>query len=94
MAHLIFLAAGCGKPSKIPYLLFCLKKKVKKELKGTTIPQEDQQCQLIPTPGSSQRLSHQPKSVHRLVHGPQHIYSRGRPCLASVGEDALNSVGT
>jgi hypothetical protein len=31
------------------------------------------------TPQSSQRLSHQPKTIHRLVHGPLHICSRGLP---------------
>jgi hypothetical protein len=55
---------------------------------------EDQQCQLTWTPGSSQRLSHQLKSIHGLVQGPWHICSRGLPCLASVGEDAPNSVET
>jgi hypothetical protein len=34
-------------------------------------PQVNQQCQLIWTPGSSQRLSHQPKSIHGLVPHPQ-----------------------
>ena len=29
-------------------------------------PQEDQQCQLTWTLGDSQRLNHQPKSIHRL----------------------------
>jgi hypothetical protein len=36
-----------------------------KELKRMTTPQENQQCQL--NPGSSQRLSHQAKSIDRLV---------------------------
>jgi hypothetical protein len=38
-----------------------------KTLKEETTPQEDQESQQIWTPQSSQRLSHQPKSVHRLV---------------------------
>jgi hypothetical protein len=49
-------------------------------------------------PGSSWRLNHQPKNIHRLVKGPyvaeMHICSRGLPCLALVGEDALNTVVT
>jgi hypothetical protein len=32
-----------------------------KELKGMATSQEDQQCQLTWTPGSSQRRSHHPK---------------------------------
>ena len=30
------------------------------------------------------------RSIHKQVRGPQHKYSRGLPCQASVGEDALN----
>ena len=51
-----------------------------KELKGMAIPQEDQHCQLTQTPGSSQKRSHQTKSIRRLVQGPQHVYSRRLPC--------------
>lgn len=47
-----------------------------KALKGMGTPQEDQQSQLIWTPGSSGRLSHQPKNRHGLECGPQHICSR------------------
>lgn len=47
-----------------------------KALKGMGTPQEDQQSQLIWTPGSSGRLSHQPKNIHGLEWGPQHICSR------------------
>jgi hypothetical protein len=43
---------------------------------------------------SPQRLSHQPKNIYRLVKGSQHIHSRGLPCLASLGKDALNPVET
>jgi hypothetical protein len=49
---------------------------------GARTPQEDQQCQLTWTPGSSQRLSHQPKGKHGLNQDPQHISNRGLPCLA------------
>ena len=35
-------------------------------------------------------LSHQPGSIHELIWGPQHIYNRGLPCLASVREDKPN----
>jgi hypothetical protein len=38
-----------------------------KALKVMATPQEDQQCQLTWTTGSSQRLSYQPKNIHRLV---------------------------
>ena len=38
------------------------------------------------------RLSHQAKHTQRLVQSPQHICSRGLPCLASVGEDVSNPV--
>jgi hypothetical protein len=41
-----------------------------KEQKGMATPKEDQQYQLTWMPGSSPRLSHQPKSIHRLVRGP------------------------
>lgn len=54
-------------------------------------PQEDQQCQQTWTPGSSQRLSHQPVNTHGLVHRPQYRSSHG-PCLASVEEDVPNPV--
>jgi hypothetical protein len=36
------------------------------------------------TTQTSQRLSHQPKSIHGLVLGPCYIGSRGLSCLASV----------
>ena len=41
-----------------------------KELKRMAISQEDQQCQLTWTPGSSQRLRHQPKSIHDSSKAP------------------------
>jgi hypothetical protein len=56
-----------------------------KALEVRATPQEDQQCQPTRTHESSQRLSHQPKSIHRLVQGHQHICSRRLPCLSSVG---------
>ena len=56
--------------------------------------QEDQQLQLIQTPGTSQRLSHQPKSIQGLIQGPQHIFSRGLPCLALIGKDVPNPAET
>ena len=34
------------------------------------------------------------KSIHGQVQGLRYIYSRGLPCLASVGEDAPNTVET
>ena len=37
-------------------------------------PQEHQQIQLTWTPGSSQRLSHQPKSTHGLDQRPPSTY--------------------
>jgi hypothetical protein len=43
-----------------------------KALKNIGTPQEDQQN----NPGSSLRLSHQPKNIHRLDQGPQNICSR------------------
>jgi hypothetical protein len=61
-----------------------------KELKGRVTPQEGQQFQLTWTPGGSQRLSHQPGSIHRLVRGPPHLYSTGLPGLTSVGKDVPN----
>ena len=62
-----------------------------KEPKGMATTQEEQQCQLTWTPGSSQRLCHQPKSIHVLVPWPLAYMSRGLPCLASMGEDAANA---
>ena len=50
-----------------------------KELKGMTTPKKDQQFQLTWTLGSSQRLSHQPKSMKGWLEAPR-IY---------VGEDFL-----
>jgi len=41
-----------------------------KELKGMATPPEEQQYQLTQTPQSSQRLSHQPESIHRLPVAP------------------------
>jgi hypothetical protein len=43
------------------------------------------------TPQSSQGLNHQPKSTHGGIHGFSHICSRGWPCLASVGGEALSA---
>lgn len=54
-----------------------------KALKGT--PWEDQgQCQLTWTPENSQRVSHQPKSMHGLR----------LPCPASEEEDVPNLAET
>jgi hypothetical protein len=55
-------------------------------------PQEDQEWQLTWIPGSSQRLSHQPKSIPGLVWGSWHICSRGLPCLASGWKDVSNPI--
>jgi hypothetical protein len=60
-----------------------------KELKGIATLYEKQQCQLTQSPQCPQRLSQKPRSVHALVHSPWHTCSRGLPCMASVGEDAL-----
>jgi hypothetical protein len=49
-----------------------------KELKGMVTLQEDQQCQLGWTPGSSQRLSYQPKSIYGLVTSDTYV---GEGCL-------------
>jgi hypothetical protein len=62
-----------------------------KKLRRRTTPQEDQQSQLTWTSGSSQRLSHQPGSIHGLVRGPWHICSKGLPYLASVEENMPSS---
>jgi len=43
-------------------------------------------------PQSSQGLSHQPKSTHGGTHGSSPICSRGWPCLASTGGEALGPV--
>lgn len=47
-----------------------------KALKEIGTPQGDQQCQLTWTPGSSQRLSYQPTSIHKLVWSSSNISSR------------------
>jgi hypothetical protein len=44
------------------------------------------------TPQSSQGLNHQPRSTHGGTHGSSCICSRGFPCLASVGGQALGPV--
>ena len=90
----IYLQPTIGLRSGIPMEEWEEELKGLKGLNRMTTPQEDQQCQLTQTLGSSQRLSHQPKSIHRLVHGPWCIWGRGLPCLASVGENVSNSVET
>lgn len=71
-----------------------------KGLKGMGTPHEGQQSQLTWTPGSSQSLNHQPKSIHGLDRGPGHICSRQAaqsswlPCLVSVGQDVPNLADT
>ena len=50
-----------------------------KQLKGMSIPQGDQQCQLTWTPEP------QPKSIQGLIQAARHMCSRGMPWLASVG---------
>lgn len=59
-----------------------------KALKEMATTQEDQQGQLSWTPGSSHRLSHQPKSMHGLDGGHR------LPCSASVREDVPNPIET
>lgn len=83
-------------PSNDPFLNFCFmfahNYKLLKSPSKTVICKAKykspsyQQYQLIRTPGSFQRLSHQPKSIH--------MYIRGQPCLASGREDAPNLVDT
>jgi hypothetical protein len=60
-----------------------------KKLKERAAPLKDQQCQSTWTPGRSQRHSHQLDSIHGLVQGPRHIYSRGFPVMALMGEASL-----
>jgi len=43
----------------------------------------------IPTNESSQGLNHHPKSTHALTNGSSCICSRGWPCWASMGGEAL-----
>jgi hypothetical protein len=69
-----------GKPGKgITFELYLNKISNKKtrDLKRAGTPQEDQNRQLTWTLGSSQRLSHLPKSKHRLDPNPLKICSRG-----------------
>ena len=40
----------------------------------------------------SKRLNHQPKSIHGGIHGSRYICSRGWPCSALVGGEALGPV--
>jgi hypothetical protein len=44
----------------------------------------------ISTNQSSQEPNHQPKRTHEGTHGSSHIYSRGYPYWASIGEEALD----
>ena len=43
-------------------------------------------------PQSLQGLNHQAKSTHGVTHGSSHRCSRGWPCQASIGEEALGPV--
>jgi hypothetical protein len=45
-----------------------------------------------PPPPSSHGLNRQAKSTHGMTHGFSHISSRGWPCQASVGGEALGPV--
>jgi hypothetical protein len=45
--------------------------------------------QTSPSPQSSQELNHQPKSTYGGTHGSSCICSRGWPCQASMGGEAL-----
>jgi hypothetical protein len=60
-----------------------------KDLKGFAVPQEKQQYQPTRPPQSFQGLNHQSKSTHGVTHGSSHIGSRGWPCWASTGREAL-----
>jgi hypothetical protein len=46
------------------------------------------------TPQSSQGLNHQAKSTHGVMDGSSYVYSRGWPCWASMGGEALGPVKT
>jgi len=62
---------------------------------GMATPYEDQQCQLSWNPGSSQRLSQQPKSIHGLIQGhQQYVPKDWLPCLSSLEEDVSNPIET
>jgi hypothetical protein len=59
------------------------------EAKGDCNPMERRTVSINGTPQNSQGISHQPRSIHGQVCGPCYIYSRGQPCLSSVGGDVL-----
>jgi hypothetical protein len=46
----------------------------------------------IPTNQSSQGLNYQPRNTHGENHDFRRICSRGWPCQASMGEEALGPV--
>jgi hypothetical protein len=48
----------------------------------------------VPTNQNYQDLNYQPKSTHGGTHGSSCICSRGWPCGASMGEEALDPVKT
>jgi len=43
----------------------------------------------IPTNQSSQGLNHYPEATHEQTHGSNYICSRGWPCWAPMGGEAL-----
>ena len=45
-----------------------------------------------PTPPKFPGTNHQPKSTHGATHGSSRICSKGWPCQASLGEEALGPV--
>jgi hypothetical protein len=65
-----------------------------KEMKERATPLEDQQSQLTWTPGSSQRLSHQLAAHMGWSEPPGTYLTEDWFGLASVGEDAPNTLET
>jgi hypothetical protein len=63
-----------------------------KELNRFATSQEEQQYQPTTHPQTSQGLNHQPKSTNGGIHGSSCICSRGWPCQASMGGEALGPV--
>jgi len=62
-----------------------------KELKGFAPHRKNNNINQ-PDPQSSQGLNHQPKSTHGQTHGSSCICSRGWPCWAPMGREALGLV--
>jgi hypothetical protein len=63
-----------------------------KELKGVCNPIGGTTISTNETLQISQGLNNQPKSTHGGTHGSNRICSRGWPCWASMGGEALGPV--